>query len=115
MEQVLAEALAGQGIQVERGTELTSVREDPAGVRAVLRSPAGDELALAGFVAGCDGQASIVRAQAGIGWPGRTYPVEVVLADVELDGDLAEDAARVVAGRQGLLRSRPRRGRSGTS
>jgi 2-polyprenyl-6-methoxyphenol hydroxylase-like FAD-dependent oxidoreductase len=44
-----------------------------------------------------------VRAQAGIGWPGRQYPVEVILADAELDGDLAEGAARVVAGRLGLL------------
>src|SRR5689334_10930500 len=103
VEQVLAEAVVGRGIQIERGTELTGLREGPAGVRAVLRSPAGDEQVLTGFVAGCDGPASIVRAQAGLGWPGRTYPVEVVLADVELDGDLAHDAARVVAGRQGLL------------
>jgi 2-polyprenyl-6-methoxyphenol hydroxylase-like FAD-dependent oxidoreductase len=103
VEQVLAEAAAGRGIRIERGTELTGLREGPAGVRAVLRSPAGDEQVLAGFVAGCDGPASIVRAQAGLGWPGRTYPVEVVLADVELDGDLADDAARVVAGRPGLL------------
>jgi hypothetical protein len=44
-----------------------------------------------------------VRAQAGIGWPGRLYPVEVILADAELDGDLPGDAACVVAGRRGLL------------
>ena len=31
------------------------------------------------------------------------YPVEVVLADAELDGDLPGDAAQVVAGRGGLL------------
>ena len=102
-ERVLAEALADRGIKVERGTELISVRDGPGGVRAVLRSPAGTEQALFGFVAGCDGPASTVRAQAGIGWPGRTYPVEVVLADAELDGDLADDAARVVAGRRGLV------------
>jgi hypothetical protein len=44
-----------------------------------------------------------VRAQAGIGWPGDQYPVEVILADAELDGDLAGDAACVVLGRRGLL------------
>jgi hypothetical protein len=54
-------------------------------------------------VAGCDGPASTVRAGAGIGWPGGQYPVEVILADAELDGDLAGEAARVVAGRRGLL------------
>ena len=103
VEQVLADALADRGIQVERGTELAAVRDGPEWVRAILRSPAGSEKALFGLVAGCDGPASTVRAQAGIGWPGRQYSVEVVLADAELDGDLAEGAARVVVGRRGLL------------
>jgi 2-polyprenyl-6-methoxyphenol hydroxylase-like FAD-dependent oxidoreductase len=60
-------------------------------------------VSLFNFVVGCDGPASTVRAQAGIEWPGRTYPVEVVLADAELDGDLPSDAARVVAGQHGLV------------
>ncbi len=103
VEQVLAQALADRGVEVERGTELAGVRDGPRGVRATLRSPAGAEEAVFGFVAGCDGPASIVRAQAGIGWPGRPYPVEILLADAELQGDLADDAAQVVAGRRGLL------------
>ena len=103
VERVLAQALADRGVKVERGTELASVREKPGGVRAVLRSPAGTEEARFGFAVGCDGPASTVRAQAGLGWAGRLYPVEIVLADAELDGDLAGDAAQVVAGRGGLV------------
>ena len=103
VEAVLTRALADRGVVVERGTELARVRDGPDGVRAVLRSPAKAEEALFGFVAGCDGPASTVRAQAGIGWPGGTYAVEVVLADAELDADLASGTAHVVAGRQGLL------------
>ena len=103
VERVLAQALADRGIPVERGTELTEVRDGPEGVRAALRSPAGTEEILIGFVAGCDGPASTVRAQAGISWPGHQYPVEVVLADTELDGDLAGDAACIAAGRRGLV------------
>jgi 2-polyprenyl-6-methoxyphenol hydroxylase-like FAD-dependent oxidoreductase len=103
VERVLAQALADRGVKVERGTELVRVREAPGGVRVVLRSPAGAEEACFGFAAGCDGPASTVRAQAGLGWTGRPYPVEIVLADAELDGDLAVDAAQVVAGRAGLL------------
>ena len=103
VEAVLTRALADRGVVVERGTELARVRDGPDGVRAVLRSPARAEEALFGFVAGCDGPASTVRAQAGIGWPGGTYAVEVVLADAELDADLASGTAHVVAGRQGLL------------
>jgi 2-polyprenyl-6-methoxyphenol hydroxylase-like FAD-dependent oxidoreductase len=103
VERVLAQALADRGVKVERGTELAGVREEPGGVRAVLHSTAGAEETRFGFVAGCDGPASTVRAQAGLGWAGRIYPVEIMLADAELDGDLAGDAAQVVAGRAGLL------------
>jgi 2-polyprenyl-6-methoxyphenol hydroxylase-like FAD-dependent oxidoreductase len=105
VETVLAAALADRGVEVERGTELAQVREGPDGVRTVLRShtKAEDEEAIFGFVAGCDGPASTVRTQAGIGWPGRSYAVEVVLADAELDADLTVGTAHVVAGRQGLL------------
>jgi 2-polyprenyl-6-methoxyphenol hydroxylase-like FAD-dependent oxidoreductase len=103
VERVLAAALADRGVEVERGTELAAVREGPGGVRAVLRSPAATEEAWFRFAVGCDGPASTVRAQAGIGWPGRVYPVEVVLADAELEGDLGGDVARVVAGRRGLV------------
>jgi 2-polyprenyl-6-methoxyphenol hydroxylase-like FAD-dependent oxidoreductase len=103
LETVLAAALADRGVTVERGTELATLRDGPDGVRAVLRSPAGTEEARFGFVAGCDGPASTVRTTAGIGWPGRPYPVEVVLADAELDGDLPAGAAHVAAGRNGLV------------
>ena len=65
VERVLAEALADRGVQVERGTELAGVRDGPAAVRAILRSPAKAEEAQFGFVVGCDGPASTVRAQAG--------------------------------------------------
>ena len=41
------------------------------------------------YVAGCDGARSTVRRLAGVGWHGGSYAPEVVLADVELDGDLA--------------------------
>ncbi len=103
VEEVLARALAGREVEVERGTELIDVREGPEGVRAVMRSPAGVEEGLFGFVAGCDGPASTVRNQARIGWPGGGYAVEVLLADAELDTDLASGAAHVVAGGHGLL------------
>jgi 2-polyprenyl-6-methoxyphenol hydroxylase-like FAD-dependent oxidoreductase len=103
VEAVLAQALADRGVDVERGTELAAVRDGPDGARVLLRS--GGRLAEARFgsVVGCDGPASIVRSQAGIGWPGGRYPVEVVLADVELAGDLSACGAHVVAGRSGLV------------
>jgi 2-polyprenyl-6-methoxyphenol hydroxylase-like FAD-dependent oxidoreductase len=103
VETVLAQALAERGVVVEWGTELAGVREDAAGVRAMLRAQESVSEARFGFVAGCDGPGSTVRAAAGLGWPGRPYPVEIVLADAELDADLGGDVAHVVAGRSGLL------------
>jgi 2-polyprenyl-6-methoxyphenol hydroxylase-like FAD-dependent oxidoreductase len=102
VEAVLARALAGRGVEVERDTELVTVRPEAGGVRTMLRSPAGTREVLAGFVAGCDGPTSTVRDQAGIGWPGRPYAVEVVLADAELDADLG-NGAHALVGRQGLV------------
>jgi 2-polyprenyl-6-methoxyphenol hydroxylase-like FAD-dependent oxidoreductase len=103
VETVLARALAERGIAVERGTELIAVENGEAGARATLRSSAGIERVTCAYVAGCDGPESTVRAAAGIGWHGGAYRQEVVLADLELDAELARGVAHVVAARRGLL------------
>ena len=103
VEAVLSQALADRGVDVERGTELVAARDGPDGVRAVLQSGGQAAEALFSSVVGCDGPDSTVRSQAGIGWPGGLYPVEVVLADVELTDDLAADGVHVLAGRDGLV------------
>ena len=103
VEAVLAHALAGRGIAVERGTEVIEVGEGAGGAHATLRSPAGVETVDCDFVAGCDGPQSVVRRAAGIGWHGGPYGEEVVLADAELDPDLERGVAHVVAGRRGLV------------
>lgn len=100
VEEVLAAALQDRGVAVERGVELVDVTAEG---RAVLRRDAGVEPAECRFVAGCDGQASTVRSLAGIGWRGAPYSEEVVLADVELDGDLDPGVLHAVPGRDGLV------------
>ena len=104
VEAVLSRALSDRGVEVQRGVELVKLRVDTAdGPRATLRSAAGVEEAISGAVAGCDGVASTVRTQSGIGWRGRPYRQEVLLADVELDSDLVPGIAHVVAARGGLF------------
>jgi 2-polyprenyl-6-methoxyphenol hydroxylase-like FAD-dependent oxidoreductase len=105
VERVLTRALADRGVTVGRGTELVTARDEGHSARAVLRSPHGIEEIRCSFVAGCDGPASTVRACAGIGWHGRPYGEEVVLADLDLDLDdiSARSGAQLFAGRQGLL------------
>jgi 2-polyprenyl-6-methoxyphenol hydroxylase-like FAD-dependent oxidoreductase len=103
VETVLAQALAGRGIAVERGTELIAVRDGAGSAQATLRSRAGVETVDCDFVAGCDGPHSLVRRSAGIGWHGGRYGEEVVLADAELDADLEGGVAHAVVGRRGIL------------
>lgn len=68
-----------------------------------LRRDGADEQVRCRFVVGADGQDSTVRRCAGIGWDGGPYREEVVLADLELDGDATPGVLHVAAGRSGLI------------
>jgi 2-polyprenyl-6-methoxyphenol hydroxylase-like FAD-dependent oxidoreductase len=103
VETTLARALADRGVTVERGVELIETRDGPDCAQATLRSATGLERVECTFIAGCDGPESIVRSGANIGWRGGSYRQEVILADLELDADLAHGVAHVVVGRHGLL------------
>jgi 2-polyprenyl-6-methoxyphenol hydroxylase-like FAD-dependent oxidoreductase len=104
VERVLTRALADRGVPVERGSELVAVRDDGHTARAALRPALGmEEVVRCAYVVGCDGPASTVRECAGIGWHGRPYAEEVVLADVDLGGTYDPSGAQVFAGREGLL------------
>lgn len=103
VEDVLAAALAARGVPVERGVELVEAAANGEQARLTLVSGRGTEATAATFVAGCDGPASTVRACARIGWRGADHGEEVVLADVELAGDLEPGVLHAVAGSQGLV------------
>jgi 2-polyprenyl-6-methoxyphenol hydroxylase-like FAD-dependent oxidoreductase len=103
VETVLCGALAERGVQVERGTELIHVGPPGAAPEAtVARGGVTEEIGYR-YLVGCDGTGSTVRRLTGVPWLGAWYSHEVVLADVELDTDLAEDVVHVVPGRHGLL------------
>jgi 2-polyprenyl-6-methoxyphenol hydroxylase-like FAD-dependent oxidoreductase len=103
VEEVLADALKRRGVTVERGVELIDASADDVAAHAVLKSNRGVRETTCRFIVGCDGPASTLRRAASIGWQGAPYREEVVLADAELDGELAPDVMHIVAGRQGLV------------
>jgi 2-polyprenyl-6-methoxyphenol hydroxylase-like FAD-dependent oxidoreductase len=103
VERVLADALEARGVQVERGVHFVGACASADGVRAAIDGPGGTEQVECRFLGGCDGQASTVRDSAGIGSRGAPYREQVVLADVELSGDLSPDGVHVVPGRAGLV------------
>jgi 2-polyprenyl-6-methoxyphenol hydroxylase-like FAD-dependent oxidoreductase len=72
LEERLGEWLAELGGSIRRGHELTAVTQDEDGVTLDVRGPDGDYRLRARYLVGCDGAHSLVRKQAGIGFPGVT-------------------------------------------
>ena len=103
VEDVLSKSLTERGVEVERGRRLVGVGQDDSLAWGMVRSEAGEERIACRFLAGCDGGSSTVRTLSRIGWRGRPYAQEVILADLELAGDVTAGVAQVVAARDGLL------------
>jgi 2-polyprenyl-6-methoxyphenol hydroxylase-like FAD-dependent oxidoreductase len=86
LEQVLGERAGELGAEVRRGHEVTGVRQDEATVTAGVLGPDGPYPVTGRYLVGCDGGRSRVRDQAGIAFPGVTYPEVNRLAQVWLAG-----------------------------
>src|SRR5580658_3057152 len=72
LERLLGDRLAELGGSIRRGHELTALAPGEDGVTLEVRGPDGEYLLRAGYLVGCDGAHSLVRKQAGIGFPGVT-------------------------------------------
>ncbi|MBV9867551.1 MAG: FAD-dependent monooxygenase [Abitibacteriaceae bacterium] len=82
-EQMLVEQLNLLGVHVERETELVDFTCDGDGVRAELRTKAGEpEVYHAAYLVGCDGAHSTVREKLAVGFPGGTYADTYYVADI---------------------------------
>ena len=102
-ERILGDHLAKHGVEIERGVELRDLSQAGGGVCCRLRGPGPqEEIIQAGYVVGCDGAHSTVRAQAGIAFEGMAYPQTFVLADVEAEG-LERGTAHAFMSAQGIL------------
>ena len=72
-ERLLIEQLAAANCRVERQRELTRFTQDGDGVTATLRhSDGSEETCRCGYIAGCDGGRSAVRATLGVEFGGGT-------------------------------------------
>ena len=74
LEKVLEARLTELGGTVRRGHELTALSPQDDAIILDVRGPGGDYRLRARYLVGCDGAHSLVRKQAGIGFPGTTSP-----------------------------------------
>lgn len=90
-EEVLREAVARLGVEVEWGVRLTGFEQDPDSVRVTLSGPDGTEESVeTSWLVGCDGGHSTVRKLLGLellGGAGETW----MLADAPVATDLPPD------------------------
>jgi 2-polyprenyl-6-methoxyphenol hydroxylase-like FAD-dependent oxidoreductase len=120
-EQMLQDWVQELGVPVRRGFEVVGLRQAADEVVAVIEGPDGRFEESAGYLAGCDGARSAVRAQAGIEFTGPEptrgfYTAEVTGIDVrrrrigeQLPGggivmamDLENGATRIVVHEKGM-------------
>jgi len=94
-EKLLINHLERAGLHVERETELVRLEQHADGVRATLRTKAGETMFETSYVAGCDGASSTVRHQLGIEFPGGTYQGYFYVADVHARTPLANDELHI--------------------
>lgn len=88
IEALLESRLRDLGVSVERSTDLVSLEQDRARVRAGLRRQDGREETLeSAWLVGCDGAHSTTRHLLGIGFPGDQSRNPYILGDVVAEND----------------------------
>lgn len=110
-ERLLIEALAGLGVQVERGSELLEVEQGAGRIVARLRRADGtEERCETLYLAGCDGAHSRVRAAIGANFPGGTYAHRFYVADVVAHGPVTNGELHVALDDEDFLGVFPMQG-----
>jgi 2-polyprenyl-6-methoxyphenol hydroxylase-like FAD-dependent oxidoreductase len=103
-ERVLSEHLQSRGAKIERQLELVSFVEGPDSVVCQVRHADGREESMeTSWLIGCDGAHSTVRKSAGMPFTGHAEPNDWMLADIHIQGALAEDEVSVFLHAKGTL------------
>lgn len=101
-EELLEEHARALGARVERGARVLGVRQDADTVTVQVHSGERTWEERASWVVGYDGTHSTVRESAGIEFPGKTYPYNVMVGDVRL-AKPPSDGMLIEVSRHGLV------------
>jgi 2-polyprenyl-6-methoxyphenol hydroxylase-like FAD-dependent oxidoreductase len=84
LEHLLEERARPLGADIRHGHELRTLSQDDDGVTLEIHTPKGDHRLHTRYLVGCDGAGSLVRAQAGIAFPGTTDTAVTRLGHVRM-------------------------------
>ena len=102
-EAILREHLQSLGLEVEFGTEVMSIEDDPDGVRMVLDAGGRTETVTAAYVLGAGGGHSITRHSMQEHLLGETYDGRYFVADVKIRLPCPPECGRLVVGPAGFV------------
>jgi 2-polyprenyl-6-methoxyphenol hydroxylase-like FAD-dependent oxidoreductase len=103
-EKLLYDHIKSKGKDVRWQTMLESFSQDDAGVKANIKTAAGEtEIVEAKFLVGCDGAKSIVRHTLGLTFEGSTFERLFYVADVDINWEFAHDALMVFLMKNNIL------------
>lgn len=110
-EHILIDHLTDLGVTIERGMELTGLRQTGDGVEATVTVDGRTDTVVADWVVGCDGVRSPVRNLLGLEFPGADYADDWVLCDAELDWPLPRNEMTFSGDTEGIYGVFPLPGR----
>jgi 2-polyprenyl-6-methoxyphenol hydroxylase-like FAD-dependent oxidoreductase len=103
-ERLLTEHLVRHGVTVERQVELVTFEERADGVQGTLRRADGTEENFeTPWLIGCDGAHSTVRHTLGMEFTGEAEPNDWILADVHVQGPIANDEMSIYWHEKGVV------------
>jgi 2-polyprenyl-6-methoxyphenol hydroxylase-like FAD-dependent oxidoreductase len=102
-EAILREHLASLGLEVEFGTEVTSIEDDPDGMRVTLDAGGRTAAVTAAYVLGAGGGHSVTRHSMQEHLTGATYDGRYFVADVKVHLPCPPECGRLIVGPTGFV------------
>jgi 2-polyprenyl-6-methoxyphenol hydroxylase-like FAD-dependent oxidoreductase len=102
-ETILREHLAGLGVAIEYGTEVTSIEDRPDGLHVTLEAGGQTEKLTAAYVLGAGGAHSVTRHSMQEHLEGETYDGRYIVADAKIEMPCPPESGRVVVGPTGFV------------
>jgi 2-polyprenyl-6-methoxyphenol hydroxylase-like FAD-dependent oxidoreductase len=102
-EAILREHLESLGVEIEYGTEVKSIEDDPAGLHVTLELGGRMEMFTTAYVLGAGGAHSVTRHSMQEHFDGDTYDGRFIVADAKIRLPCPAECVRIIVGPTGFV------------